>query len=123
MQLKEDIYYPKGSPKLSNYQLVDMFTSIKDETVKNNIIRNFTSPEGCCRVVIGTIAFGMGLDSPNVREVIHWGTSADIESYVLESGRVGIDGDHNIVIMFNDITFYWSKYGSSSVFISINKAL
>ena len=64
MQLRQDMYYPKGSPCLSNYRLVDMFTSTIEDTVKTNIIQNFTSTEGCCRVVIGTIAFGLGLDSP-----------------------------------------------------------
>ena len=78
---------------MSKYRLVDMFTSITEDTVKTSIIQNFTSCEGCCRVVIGTIAFGMGLDSPNVRNVIHWGPSSDIESYVQESGRVGRDGE------------------------------
>ena len=91
MQLRQDIYYPKGSPCLSKYRLVDMFTSITEDTVKTSIIENFTSAEGCCRVVIGTIAFGMGLDSPNVRNVIHWGPSSDIKSYVQESGRAGRD--------------------------------
>ena len=92
MQLKQDLYYPPTAPHLSKYRLVDMFTSVTDESVKTNIIRNFTLPRGHCRVVIGTIAFGLGLDSPNVRKVIHWGPSSDIESYVQESGRVGRDG-------------------------------
>ena len=64
MDLKQDMYYPKGSPSVSKYRLVDMFTSITDDTVKTSIIKNFTSRGGCCRFVIGTIAFGMDLDSP-----------------------------------------------------------
>ncbi len=93
MHLKEHMYYPPSSPRVSRFRLVDMFTSLTEDSVKTNIIRNFTSPQGCGRVVIGTIAFGMGLDSPNVRSVMHWGPSSDIESYVQESGRVGRDGD------------------------------
>lgn len=42
--------------------------------------------------MVGTIAFGMGLDSPNLRKVIHLGPSSDVESYVQESGRAGHDG-------------------------------
>ena len=100
MELRQDMYYPKGSPCVSKYRVVDMFTSITEETVKSSILQNFTSAEGCCRVVIGTIAFGMGLDSPNVRNVIHWGPSSDIESYVQESGRVGRDGEPAFATLF-----------------------
>ena len=46
MQLKLDKYYPPTAPHLSKYRLVDMFTSVTDESVKTNIIRNFTSPNG-----------------------------------------------------------------------------
>jgi ATP-dependent DNA helicase RecQ len=34
----------------------------------------------------------MGIDCPNVRHIIHWGVSDDIEMYVQESGRAGRDG-------------------------------
>lgn len=94
-----------------------MFTSIT-ETVKTNIIRNFTSSEGCCRVVIGTIAFGMGLDSPNVRTVIHWGPSTDIESYVQESGRVGRDGLPATAILYYTNTDF---SGISGVSVDMKK--
>lgn len=100
VHLRLDMYYPPTAPHLSKFRLVDMFTSVTDESVKTNIIRNFTSPNGHCRVVIGTIAFGLGLDSPNVRKVIHWGPSADIESYVQESGRVGRDGLPAVAILY-----------------------
>ena len=41
------------------------------------------------RVVIATVAFGMGIDCPDVREVIHWGVPEDAEMYVQENGRGG----------------------------------
>lgn len=67
LKLKKFFYYPVTAPALSKFRLVDMFTSITEDEVKKNIIANFTALDGLCRVVIGTIGFGMGLDSPNVR--------------------------------------------------------
>lgn len=51
-------------------------------------------------VVICTNAFGMGLDVPDVRLVIHWQHPASVEDYLQECGRAGRDGNAAVAILF-----------------------
>jgi superfamily II DNA helicase RecQ len=55
------------------------------------------------QVVICTNAFGMGLDLPNVRLVVHWQHPASVEDYLQEFGRAGRDGGVSVAVVFTGV--------------------
>ncbi|KAH8800926.1 P-loop containing nucleoside triphosphate hydrolase protein [Xylogone sp. PMI_703] len=65
------------------------YRDVGDIHVKEEIRRAWESADG--RVVVATNAFGLGIDRPDVRVVIHVGPVFQIRNYVQESGRAGRD--------------------------------
>lgn len=112
----EPIGYPKG---LHQFRLVDMYTRASTSNMKQKVLESFVSTSSRLRVVIATTAFSLGIDCPNIRKVIHYGTPGTIEEYVQETGRAGRDGEPAKACLFygnppKDITPQMKSYGTNT---------
>ena len=81
---------PVGAPSLSCFRLIEMFHTCCTKGLKDAILAQF-SRESPLRVVVTTTEFGMALDCPDLRRIIHWDPPSDTETYIKETGLAGRD--------------------------------
>ena len=96
---------PIDAPNIPRFRLVDMYTSVTDSRHKELMISLFTKPSQL-RVVIATVAFGLGIDCPDVRQIVHVGMTEDVESYIQETGRAGRDGQPALATLLKARTYH-----------------
>lgn len=105
--LGKEFTHPTDAPNAAQFRLVDMCVSCTDEATKNSIIKSFTR-DSPLRIVISTVAFGMGIDCSDVGKIIHLGPPDDIESYIQETGRAGRNGQTAYCTLL--ITKQWKRF-------------
>ncbi len=72
-----------------------------DDDTRRSVQEWFTNPRAEFeRVVVATIAFGMGIDKPDVRWIVHTMMPASLEQFHQEIGRAGRDGDRADCVIF-----------------------
>lgn len=94
-ELGDNITEPTHGPNLAKFKLVDVFTSVTDQHQKDGIINAFTK-DSQLRIVIATVAFGVGIDCPDIRQIVHIGLLDNIESYIQDTGQAGRNGQPSL---------------------------
>lgn len=95
----------KHTEKIADYLLENGISAIAYHGGKTHSDRDKIQQawiENQQRVIVATNAFGMGIDKPDVRFVVHYELPADLESYYQEAGRGGRDGKTALAIAFRN---------------------
>ena len=66
--------------------MITLYTRASSDKAKEEILQEFVKCDTSLRIIVATTAFGMGIDCPDIAQVIHWGPLHTIEEYVQESG-------------------------------------
>lgn len=85
-------------------RIIEMYHAGTPASVKEHISQAMATDDGKIRVLICTVAFGMGVNCKSVRRVIHFGPSKSVELYIQESGRAGRDSlQSTCILLYNGV--------------------
>ena len=102
LELGPSFFWGERNPR---NRLVEMMHSGSPVSVKDHVLSQFSDDSTCLRVLIATIAYGMGVNCKGVKRVIHFGPSKTIQAYMQESGRCGRNGEQSdALLLYNGIT-------------------
>ena len=90
--LRIEQYFPVDSAQIPSNRLFAQFHGPQTKQMKKEILKQLCSKKSTVHVVFATVAMGMGVDIPNICQVIHIGPSCNVKAYFQETGRAGRGG-------------------------------
>jgi superfamily II DNA helicase RecQ len=95
-----DQYFPPGSTAIPSNRLFAQFHAPQTSQMKEDILKQLCSGKSNVRVVFATVAIGMGVDIPDIRQVVHIGPPRTVKAYIQETGRAGRDGRPSVAYLY-----------------------
>ena len=91
---------PPKYPDYHQFRMVDMYTRPTSEPMKKKILNSYQTAGSKLRILFATTAFSMGIDCPDIENVIHCGAPSTVEQYVQETGRAGRNGEPAVALLY-----------------------
>ena len=93
-------YFPSYSLSVPANRLFAQFHAPQTNEMKEEILKQLSSGRSVVRVLFATVAIGMGVDIPNIRQVVHIGPPYTVKAYFQETGRAGRDGKPSVAHLY-----------------------
>ena len=97
--LGDEFVEPPGYEDFHKYRLIDMYTQVISDEMKKKVLESFMTKGGKLRLLIATSAFSMGVDCPDIHNIIRFGPPSSVVQYVQESGRGGRNGNASVELL------------------------
>ena len=95
--LESEFTDPPGSPGFHKYCLIDMYTRESSNDIQKKILESFMTEGGKLRLLIVTSAFSMGVNCPDICNIVHLGPPS--VQYVQEIGRGGLSENPPVALL------------------------
>ena len=99
---EDEQYHPLGSDPAPERRLFNQFHRPTPEAQKSIILKDVMQEGGVMRIILATVALGLGVNCPDVDRTVHYGCPETMEQYYQESGRGGRSGQQSTsILLFN----------------------
>lgn len=85
-------------------RLFAQYQQVYTDDMKKFIVQELCKEQSRIRIVFATVALGMGLNAPHIRQIIHYKPPTSIEKYFQETGRAGRDGLQSTALLYYNNT-------------------